>query len=150
MEYVPIPSYVLYTNVPPLQARPNWISSTNRPAVLGTWIKAGRNFDKQPDLANDVKTYALNWSAWWKAINPADNNGADRDWSSLAKGGPNGLYVVILSLGWWLFALHSTGPSADYLKAIEEVQWSLEQVRNSLGKKRLVENDLVGGGASKK
>ena len=128
MEYVPSSPYVLYINVSPLQARLNWISSTNHPAVIGTWIKAGRNFDKQPDLANTVKTYAVNWSAWWKAINPPDNNGADLNWLSLAKGGPNRLYVIIFSLGWWLFALHNMGPSADCLKAIEEVKWSLEQV----------------------
>lgn len=135
---------------PPLQARPNWISSANRPAIIGMWIKAGRSYEKQPDLANAVKTYTMNWSAWWKAINPPDDDGADRDWSSLAKGGPNGLYVVVLSIGWWLFALRNTGPSADCLKAIEEVQRSLEQVRSSFGKKRRVDNDLVGGRASKR
>ena len=39
----------------------------------------GCNFDKQPDLADAIKAFALQWSAWWKEIYPIQDNDADPD-----------------------------------------------------------------------
>jgi len=45
-----------------------------------------------------------------------------RDWDDLPNGGKDGLFLIVVSLGWWI---HVLGPSEDSKidEAIEDVTW---------------------------
>ena len=92
------------------------------------------------------------WSAWYESMQPSWRSSLSRvveanaDWSPLAKGGNNGLYVLLLSIGWWIFALRDGDLSDELLAAIDDIKWVFGQVRNYLAtKKRPAENDLDSG-----
>ena len=91
------------------------------------WFKTGRNFDKQPDLADNMDSYIEEWSKWYRGMQPQWRTDLSRDilanadWSSLAKGGNNRLYVLVLSIGWWIFALREGDLSAECVVALEDV-----------------------------
>lgn len=135
-----------------LQSRPNWLPSLGcRPTAVGVWFKTGRNFDKQPDLVDDMDSYVKEWSKWYHGMQPgwrtdlSQDIAANADWSSLAKGGNNGLYVPVLSIGWWIFALHKGDLSAECVAALEDVRWVFDQIGKYLtSKKRLADEDLDG------
>lgn len=79
--------------------------------------------------------------AWWSAAQPKwrdtsdwpfAQEGADgRDWGSLADGGKDGLFLALVSLGWWVLA---RDPSKDSKveKAIEDVTWVISELVSSL------------------
>lgn len=53
------------------------------------------------------------------------------DWSLLAKGGNNGLYVLVISLGWWAFALRdntAVAANEEFLTAVNDVMWIFDQL----------------------
>jgi len=75
--------------------------------------------------------------AWWSAAQPGWRETSDwpfvqedadgRDWGSLADGGKDGLFLTLVSLGWWVLARE---PSQDSKvdKAIQDVTWVINQV----------------------
>ena len=63
----------------------------------------------------------------------------------LQRGGNNGLYVPVLSIGWWIFALREGDLSAECVAALEDVRWVFDQIGKYLAsKKRLADENLDG------
>ena len=126
--------------IPVLQNRSNWLLSTKRPIKIGQWFKMHRPYDKQPDLADSIPTYRQSWWAWWELLQPtwqksfATDVPLTADWSCIAKGGQNGIFVVVLSVGWWLVGIRDAGAVefTEFSLAFNEVMWVLGHVRNSL------------------
>ena len=85
----------------------------------------------------DSQAFGTSWKTWWQSMQPAwrgrnlsRNIPSDANWSPLLYGGANGLFLVILSLAWWIRADRSNNISDDRIAdAIEEVSWVLEHLR---------------------
>jgi hypothetical protein len=101
--------------------------------VVAPWLKSGRKYDTPPDIPDRAK-YAAAWWTWWIAQQPKWREARKllRDtrkgetWSQLRRGGNNGIFMLIVSLSWWLGAIGE--PSNDVLKAIGDVSWVLDQL----------------------
>lgn len=62
-----------------------------------------------------LKAYAATWKKWWCTLQPQWRNisswppstaaiGPDADWSALSVGGPNGIFLPLMALSWWVGA----------------------------------------------
>jgi hypothetical protein len=109
------------------------LDTTGRPNVVAPWLKSGRKYDTPPNIPDHAK-YAAAWWTWWIAHQPEwrearkllqDTHKGEK-WSQLCRGGSNGIFMLILSLSWWLGAIGE--PSADILKAIRDVSWVFDQL----------------------
>ena len=46
------------------------------------------------------------------------------EWDAVCRGGNNGLFLVVLSLAWWICACHGEEqPLDDVLVAVEDMSW---------------------------
>ena len=50
------------------------------------------------------------------------------DWLSVARTGPTGLLLVIVSLAWWSHHVQGPGQMKEFLDAVEDVLWALTQI----------------------
>jgi hypothetical protein len=50
------------------------------------------------------------------------------DWSSLARTGPTGVFLVIVALSWWGHYVQGVGQMEEFLVAVEDVLWALTQM----------------------
>lgn len=82
------------------------LSSKNRPTDIQKWIKGHRKATEMPDVSLSVDSFAQEWRAWWDFLNPERDpaSGMSLDvseYSELRKAGPNGIFLLLLSLVWW-------------------------------------------------
>jgi hypothetical protein len=90
------------------------------------------------DLFPDVKAaeFGVEWHKWWRFIQPGWRTDETRvlpdaaDWAALASGGPNGLFLVIMSLSWWARAdkIQSNKVSDKFMLAVDEVHWVMTEI----------------------
>ena len=111
-----------------------------RPGELGRWFKLGRRLgtpNHLPQLGS-VEDFEDSWVQWWSASQPKwrdtrhwpfarEDAVEQRDWSVLSGGGKNGLFLVVVSLGWWI---HKRDPSKDSKvdDAIADVAWVIDNL----------------------
>ena len=92
-----------------------------------------------PTIAS-ITSFEEHWVQWWSAAQPEWRDterwpflqdGTAGDWGRLSSGGKDGLFLVVVSLGWWV---HARDPAADCKldAAISDVSWVLEQLITSL------------------
>lgn len=67
-------------------------------------------------------------------------------WDKVSYSGPNGLFLVVLSLGWWGKAVEGgSGNVAEFETAVEDVTWVLSEILSGLpnipAKRARVEDD---------
>lgn len=74
---------------------------------------------------------------WWLTIQPTTRNqwpptyGAlpsDFSFDYFNRGGPNGVFLMVLCLGWWANALTTTTDTTDYMLVVNDVSWVLSQL----------------------
>ncbi|KAI0644976.1 hypothetical protein C8Q79DRAFT_881643, partial [Trametes meyenii] len=102
------------------QSHDSCLPAKHRPIQVGQWLKA-RKYDHMPMIPSSKLTqYGATWRLWWMDIQPPTrprpgpsgpslntlprtelSNGA---WEVLKRGGPNGLFIPLISLGWWIKA----------------------------------------------
>lgn len=124
------------------------VAKKDRPAEVGHWFQYGRRWDKMPLVAQDeLGRYSEDWWKWWGGLQP-DFRGKDLktmsrvvnapvDWTELLKGGPNGLFVILLTLGWWYIGVEFAGGDLkDFNHAVSDVLWVLDQIKSSDSLKR--------------
>lgn len=121
---------------------------------MAIWLKNGRRTqaNQMPEV-NDPKEYGDRWNGWWWSMQPSwrdpespfdmPSETSAVSWSNLLCGGPNGLLLVILALGWWMKSCYETNPSPIEEAAVD-VTWVLAQLTTALeasnkGKKRELE-----------
>ncbi|KAI0054924.1 hypothetical protein BV25DRAFT_1764828, partial [Artomyces pyxidatus] len=92
--------------------RMHWLDVKKRPAAIGEWIKRHRDYAKMPTI-KDASQFGASWREWWSSLQPAWRRSSDGDdwpmkrsgdsasWVELAKGGPNGLVLVLIAVVWW-------------------------------------------------
>ena len=86
------------------------MDANGRPDVIPTWLKFGRKYETPPKISS-LKDFAECWYEWWRNLQPQYRNkkggGLSRKieegetWSQLRRGGPNGFFMIILTLSWW-------------------------------------------------
>ena len=117
------------------------------------WMKNSRSYDNLPEV--DPVTFAPAWQAWWVSVQPACRRPTDgtwpalrvlpdskSDWDTVWRGGPCGLFLVIITLAWWLSAAAEVGGTLkDVYDAIEDVIWVLNSAGDMLGLKRCSDAD---------
>ena len=106
-------------------------------------------------VINDPKEYGDRWNAWWWSMQPdwrdpespfhMPSKGSAASWSHLLCGGPTGILLVILALGWWMEHRTEANSSLTEEAAID-VTWVLAQLMlafdaGNKGKKRELENE---------
>ncbi|KAF4605767.1 hypothetical protein EYR40_004557 [Pleurotus pulmonarius] len=119
------------------------LSATNRPTVLSDWIRNHRQLRKHHKLTPDELELMCNeLFAWWAHLQPAARLPKDCDtdwvdcsaflrdeledgaWVELYRGSTNGIYGVMICVGWWLEAAgKELDPSFDIL--VEDISWVL-------------------------
>ena len=51
------------------------------------------------------------------------------DWLNIRKGGSNGVFIVILTLAWWLHASNGVvDADPEFARALEDVSWVLDHL----------------------
>ena len=102
-------------------------------------------------LSSLSRVLRTKWVAWWAACQPewrstsswpfAQEDAAGLDWGDLPNSGKDGLFVVLVSLGWWVCA---RDPSKDSKveEAIVDVAWVISNLVSFLS------SDIVNGSVS--
>ena len=118
-----------------------------RPSQIGWWFRHGhRRFDeKHTPAIVSVEIYGRSWLEWWKGCQPDWRKDAHSDWESescwpfsqdlegigdwerFLHGGKDGLFLVIISIAWWI---HATGDSEDPVldSVIADVSWVVKHL----------------------
>lgn len=126
-------------------------------------MKRHRNYDDMPDVTDTVKEFGEAWWKWWIGLQPDWREGSELvmeppeefDWGELEKGGPNGLFLLLLSLGWW--GAGAQGEAEEHAEACaqayESFNWALShilatRVTGGVPKKRA--SDVSSMGSSKR
>lgn len=113
-----------------------------RPREIAWWFKHGRRLAKKniPSIKS-VKDFEDEWIAWWSAIQPQwrsaegwpfkQKDATGEDWGHLLDGGKDGLFLVVVSLGWWI---HAQVPSKESKvgDAIADVAWVVNNLVSCL------------------
>ncbi|PPR06473.1 hypothetical protein CVT24_002573 [Panaeolus cyanescens] len=134
------------------------LSTTNRPQEVADWIKRHKHKKTEPMDVNS-SIFGDQLKAWWTCLQPKWRQvpgpdgllsravPSDEDWVSLARGGNNGIFLVVLALSWWIRSLDTSTPHGhDAWRMVDDVYWVLSCLQRLLqkeattGKKRLAEN----------
>lgn len=126
------PPLTTHQGSPKLPAKP-------RPEEVGRWFRNGRRGFRKQDVPTikSIRVFEKEWVEWWSAAQPEWRDTSDwpfeqedadgHDWGGLIDGGKDGLYVVMVSLGWWVHAKDSSEDS-KIDEAIEDVAWVIDSL----------------------
>ncbi|KAI0640520.1 hypothetical protein C8Q79DRAFT_1079413 [Trametes meyenii] len=115
------------------------LSAKNRPIQVRQWLQNCRNYDTVPSLGK-VTEYGTVWRLWWTTLQPdarprTDSNGLTRKrlapdaWEPLKRAGPNGLFIPLISLAWWVKASASDSLEVESaFTMVEDFGWVLLQL----------------------
>lgn len=93
----------------------------------------------------DVEEYGEQMRAWWSSLQPKWRIAGAKDswplgrvvpggenWDGVARGGANGLMVLIVALAWWFRALEDETSARELASMIEDVRWVLDEIRKAM------------------
>ncbi|KIL55516.1 hypothetical protein M378DRAFT_182211 [Amanita muscaria Koide BX008] len=111
-----------------------------RPQQVAWWMKNSRKLSRFPKIIKPAD-YILSWRQWWLSLQP-DWRVKDATWppsheipvgchlSNVAYAGPNGFFLVLLTLSWWgRLVVDGLVDSAEFEMAIDDVLWVLSYIR---------------------
>lgn len=115
---------------------------TTRPAEVDAWVKKKVNAKHIPAEVDGV-AYSACFLAWWTGIQPEWrlSNSATafnkvvppgESLGNLGKGGPSGLYTIVMGLSWWIRALDTVDHSAAAWSLVDDVKWVIQHFAQSL------------------
>ncbi|PIL29362.1 transporter [Ganoderma sinense ZZ0214-1] len=125
-----------------------------RPPEIREWMQVGRSYENLPCITPRV--FGQAWKDWWTSLQPSSRVDGDTpwpllrvepvdcaEWDVLWRAGPNGFFLVVLSLAWWLWAVsENEEEEAEGGMTLEEVK---EAVSDVLWVFRLALASSVGG-----
>ena len=103
------------------------------------WFRVGRRLFGKKNIPRieSVQVFEEQWVKWWSAAQPQWRetqtwpfervNAAGLDWGQLLNGGKDGLFLVVVSLGWWVHA-HDPSEDSELSEAIADVTWVLKSL----------------------
>ncbi|KDR77387.1 hypothetical protein GALMADRAFT_1326101 [Galerina marginata CBS 339.88] len=109
------------------------LSTKQRPQQVSDWIKSKKK-DVVPTL--QVSSYGKLFKDWWMAMQPAWRNlggqlvrGIPQGESlqALRKGGTAGIYVVVVSLSWWLKAQNAER-DVEAWALVDDLSWVIQEL----------------------
>jgi hypothetical protein len=109
------------------------LDCAERPEVVRTWLRAGRKYGAPPNIP-ELSAYTAAWQAWWMHLQPDSRKQSvvpaakrplqeGESWHRTCIAGPNGIFMVVLTLGWWLLKLDGNAEDKDLMGALEDVEW---------------------------
>lgn len=121
----------------------NCIPTENRPDEVRYWINRGHHY-KKPPTVKDAALFGKKWRAWWQMLQPdwrdsswppvqiTESDANEKPWRVLDCRGCNGIFMVILSLSWWMLAVASN--SEEDVKTVEmtikDTKWVLDAMNH--------------------
>ena len=111
------------------------LPSCNRPTEVGQFQKWARKFSRGDDV--NAKEFGAAVLKWWITIQPTTRREWPPTYGPLPDdfsfdyfncGGPNGVFLMILCLGWWANALTADTDMTDYTLVLNDVSWVLTQL----------------------
>ena len=98
-------------------------------------MKFGRDFARGDYV--DAATFGAQVIQWWCTIQPTTRKCWPPTYGSIPenfsfdyfnRGGPNGVFLVIICLLWWANALSPGMDYTDFQLVVQDVRWVLEQI----------------------
>ena len=98
-------------------------------------MKNGRDFSRGDNV--DVGTFGAYVIEWWLTIQPTTRKAwppvyeplpDDFSFDFFNRGGPNGVFLMILCLSWWANALTTEADHSSFRLVVHDVRWVLEQL----------------------
>ena len=98
-------------------------------------MKYGRDFSRGNSV--DAAAFGANVIEWWLTIQPTTRKAWPPTYGPLAndfsfdffsRGGPNGVFLVVLCLSWWANALTPNVDHTSFKLVVHDVRWVLEQL----------------------
>ncbi|KAL1940993.1 hypothetical protein VTO73DRAFT_7629 [Trametes versicolor] len=122
-------------------AQDSRLLAKNRPVQVRQWLQNQKHkrYDSIPTISHVAK-YGATWKLWWATLQPsARSKNSDGKfsrkrlnqgvWASLMQGGSNGVFLVLVSLGWWIRAAgDDTADMQDALEMADDVVWVFSQI----------------------
>ncbi|KAH6890751.1 hypothetical protein BKA70DRAFT_1234463 [Coprinopsis sp. MPI-PUGE-AT-0042] len=112
--------------------------TTARPSEVALWMKQHRKAATPKEVALD--DFGPRVLAWWHALQPAwrvpsatstpatykrDEEGS---LDCLRKGGPTGIVLIVIAIGWWIAAHAGNEISLSVSEILEDVEWALSRL----------------------
>jgi len=111
------------------------LSSRNRPTEIAVFMKYGRKFSRGHNV--DAEKFGAKVIDWWLTIQPTTRKAWPPTYNPLPedftfdyfnRGGPNGVFLMILCLSWWADALTTQTDHTSFKLVVHDVRWVLEQI----------------------
>ncbi|KAF8345715.1 hypothetical protein F5887DRAFT_1074141 [Amanita rubescens] len=115
------------------------LQTKGRPRELAWWMKNNRRLNRFPKIIKPAD-FIVSWRQWWLLLQPAwrKSNAAwppsqdipeDGHLSTVTQSGPNGFFLVILSLAWWgKLAADGLADLTEFETAMNDVLWVLSHI----------------------
>ncbi|KAH6907218.1 hypothetical protein BKA70DRAFT_1428181 [Coprinopsis sp. MPI-PUGE-AT-0042] len=112
--------------------------TTVRPSEVALWMKRHRKAATPKEVA--LNNFGPRVLAWWHALQPAwrvpsatstpATYKRDKEGSldCLRKGGPTGVILVVIAIGWWIAAHEHHEISPSVAEILEDVKWALSRL----------------------
>ncbi|KAF9492972.1 hypothetical protein BDN71DRAFT_1395808 [Pleurotus eryngii] len=112
-----------------------------RPPQVADWMQRHRPYTEAAATITDVDEFGDATMKWWRQIQPLWRQGDDKlplaiytppeneSWDVLAQGGPTGLLLLMVVLGWW--GSKPNTPSQEWRDVVSDAKKSFESVSHS-------------------
>jgi hypothetical protein len=112
-----------------------------------------------PKIKNIMK-YKVSWQKWWQGLQPKwrrlDDGTLSQEvpdinetWICLRRGGPNGIFVIVLAFSWWVKATDGIDDDKELHDALEDIIWVINHMAEApalsgqlAGRKHAQEDEL--------
>lgn len=110
-----------------------------RPPEVWWWFRVGRRHFTTKGLPtiDSIEDFEAKWIEWWAAAQPRWRNtkswpfqmgdASGKDWGRLPEGGKDGIYLIVMSLAWWIYAWDPSERS-ELDNAIRDISWVLQNL----------------------
>ncbi|KAH8111807.1 hypothetical protein DFH11DRAFT_1546398 [Phellopilus nigrolimitatus] len=119
------------------------LGGKNRPEEISHWSKRHRIMTCVPSL--DHRRFKASFGNWLVSLYPAwrHDEGLEgsclsralptgEKWLAIRKGGPNGIFYIVLALFWWFSNACTADEKSDYLAILRDTIWVFQQLEKAL------------------
>jgi hypothetical protein len=108
----------------------------SHPRELGLWMKNNRKLNHFPKIVKPTD-YIVSWRWWWCLLQPEWRKSTaawppsrdipeDGYLTTMAQSGPNGFFLIVLSLSWWgKLVVNGSADLTEFETAVDDILWVL-------------------------